>query len=494
MKHNKHFSWPQWGVLLVLLVILVSGTVYPVQAAEFDNDGFVGPDEVINDDVFLNSAKVQMDGTINGMLIANGETIEINGTVNGDVFAFGAVVTIAEDALIDGNLFAGAANVTVAGQVTGSVAGGASSLYLAENASVGKNLYYGGYNLKTAQGASIEKDLFAGVYQAILDGQIERDANIGAVGVELNGSIGRNASLEVAPSSEPIPSFSLSMFMPPQYQIGITEMIQPGLRVAETAQIGGQLSYTSSENQQDQIETQPQGGIIFRTPVPEEGQKEIGVSEPGEPSNQWSRRAGKAALRWMRKGARNLISLLILGGLAVWLLPALLVKTSKKAGEETLPAAGYGFLVWLVGYIGAFIAGVVILSVGLFLSLVTIGGLSKAFFGIGFSSLGLAFSVFLLLVSYGSKLVVAYLAGDWILNKLSSKPVESKIWPMLLGVIIYVMLRSIPFVGWIIGAIVTVIGLGAMWLVYQNWRASSKTMEDPGVVTTLPEPDENPAE
>ena len=495
MKSNYRFSWLQWGVLFSLLLVLVSGVVYPVQAAEFDNDGFVGSDEVINDDLFLNSSTVQMNGTVNGILVANGETITINGTVHGDVFAFGAVVDIAKDAVIDGNLFAGAASVTVSGKVTGSIASGSSSIYLENDASVGKNMYYGGYSLQTDQEASIERDLFAGVYQAILNGSIGRDANIGAGAIELNGTIGRNASLDVASSSEQVTFFSPAQFMPPQYQVGMSEMIQPGLRVAESAQIAGELIYTSPENQQSQIETQPQGGVVFQTPVPDEKSTvTTTVSETEKPSSPWASKVGRTALRWIKNGARNLISLLILGGIAIWLIPSLLVKTSKKAGEETLPAAGYGFLAWLIGYVGVFIAGLVILSVGLFLSLVTIGGLSKAFFGISFSGLGLAFSVFLLMVSYGSKLVVAYLAGDWMLNKLSSKPIESKIWPMVLGVFVYVLLRSIPFIGWLFGAVVTVIGLGAMWLVYQNWRNSSKEGGEPEVVTTLPEPGEEPVE
>ena len=52
MKEYKRFSWQQWGIVLSLLLILISGAIYPVQAAEFDNDGFVGTDEIINDDVF----------------------------------------------------------------------------------------------------------------------------------------------------------------------------------------------------------------------------------------------------------------------------------------------------------------------------------------------------------------------------------------------------------------------------------------------------------
>ena len=50
------------------------------------------------------------------------------------------------------------------------------------------------------------------------------------------------------------------------------------------------------------------------------------------------------------------------------------------------------------------------------------------------------------------------------------------------------MLRSIPFLGWLIGLIVTVIGLGAMWLLFQEWRNGRKPAAEAVVpVETLPE-------
>jgi len=82
----------------------------------------------------------------------------------------------------------------------------------------------------------------------------------------------------------------------------------------------------------------------------------------------------------------------------------------------------------------------------------------------------LVMAIFVLLISYGSKLVVAFWGGKWILSKLAPQAAESKIWPLVLGVVLYVLLRAIPVLGWVIGVIVTLLGLGAMWLVFREWQ------------------------
>jgi hypothetical protein len=44
----------------------------------------------------------------------------------------------------------------------------------------------------------------------------------------------------------------------------------------------------------------------------------------------------------------------------------------------------------------------------------------------------------------------------------------------LLGVVLYVLLRSIPVLGWLIGLLVTFVGLGAMWLLLREARSATE--------------------
>ena len=58
-------------VLPIILIFTLSfGIANPAQAVEFDDDGIVTADEVIDDDLFITGDNVKIDGTINGDLIA----------------------------------------------------------------------------------------------------------------------------------------------------------------------------------------------------------------------------------------------------------------------------------------------------------------------------------------------------------------------------------------------------------------------------------------
>jgi cytoskeletal protein CcmA (bactofilin family) len=470
----RSLLWYRWALIMPLVMILALGLVLPVQAATFSDGPVIGPDEVIDDDVFLDGDTVRMEGTINGILVITANMATISGTVNGDVIAFGNQIKITEDAVINGNVFAGAQTIIVDGTVSGSIAGGSASMVLGETASAGRNVYYGGYALTMEEGATIDRGMYVGAYQAVLDGDIAQDLNVGSVALELNGDVGGNVVLDVeANTGQDFPSY----WSPP----GAPASIMPGLRIAESAEIGGSLTYTSPAQQADTIEAQPEGGIVYQTPVPDE----VNKPEAGPGATHW-RGSASPYLRWVFKFAQRLVTLLVLAGLALWLMPKLLKKTADKAADKMLPAAGTGFLALLAGYVGAFMAAILILGVGIFFMVITLGTLGRVVFGIGFSSLSLVFTIFLLLVNYGSKLVLAYLVGTRLWAQIAPNAKNGHVWGTLLGVLIYVLLRSIPILGGLIGLVVTVIGLGAMWLLFQDWRNGRKPAVE-AQIESLPE-------
>jgi cytoskeletal protein CcmA (bactofilin family) len=472
MKRTSPSFWFRGILTLSILFVLMLGGFTNVQAAGSDDDGTIGPDEVIYDDVFLNGDNVVMDGTVNGALFAAGNTVTINGTVNGDAILMGSNIIISESALINGNLLVGGQSIQLNGEVTGSVAAGSSTLIMSSG-SVARNVYYGGFSLEMEPEARVGIDVFSGVYQAMLKGIIGRDANIAAGAVEIDGSIARNANINMGQAnSEETPGEGYMPFTP----MGITRVIEPGLRVSESASIGGKLTYTYSLNQGENISSQPAGGIVFQTPIPEEN-KEPGVSFKEPEGRQFSplsiifgRFMSIPARFW-----RDLSSLLILGAMAIWLLPSLLKKSVAQLRAQPLPAAGYGLLATIGGYIAAFLAGVVILLVSFIVTLFTLGALKTATFGLGFALLTLAFTVFILLVFFGSRLVVAYLVGEWLMNKLApnSPASQQPFWGLALGVFIFALLHAIPLVGWLFGLVATVFGMGAFVLLFLQWRKPS---------------------
>jgi hypothetical protein len=122
--------------------------------------------------------------------------------------------------------------------------------------------------------------------------------------------------------------------------------------------------------------------------------------------------------------------------------------------------------------------------VSLFFTAFTLGGLRTATFGIGLTGLVMLFLVFQLLVFFGSKLVVSFLVGDWILRKLApnSENARKPFWGLALGVLLYAILRCIPFVGGFIAFLTIIFGTGAMLLLFIDWR-SEKPVETAEIVS-----------
>lgn len=445
---------------------LLLGITEPVQASYFDDDGVIQAGEVIDDDVFMGAENVVMDGTINGFLMAAGQTITINGTVNGDAFLAGNKIVIAESAKITGNLFFGCQNAELRGEVEGSVAGGSTSMLAGGDARIGRNVYYGGYSLELQPGIQAGRDLYAGAYQVLLGGEISRNVNVGAGAVELTGDVGGDVTIDFGTSDTPNPQAPVFFF--PGMNIEMPKTIQPGLRVGPDAKIGGKLTYTASFESQAAIQAQPTGGVVYQTPVPPQAQGQDSTGRPVRVN------VITPFVDWVLKTLRTFATLLILGGLAVWLLPELLKKLVATVKEKPAPSAGYGFVVVIIGYAAAAFAALIVLLLGILFFVVTLGGLGGTVLTVGFSSIAVVMAIFSFLVSYGSKLVIAYLVGLWVMKLISPNTEHARGWAMLIGVVIYTILRSIPLVGWIFGLLATLFGIGAIWLLYREWRSTRR--------------------
>ncbi len=428
-------------VTVGLTLLLIGATAG--RAAAFDFRGgdtiTIGASEVVDDDLFIGGNTVVVDGTVNGDLFIAGSDVEVNGTVNGSLFASGQ-------------------SVKINGEITGSVYSGAMSVTFGPQANIGRNALFGGFSLEAELGSVVNRDLLAGGYQALLGGEVGRDVKFDGSALELNGKVGGDVAARVEPPGSDFDPTSFT-FMP-----GLPAAVAPGLRVSEEAAIGGQLTYTSSVEQAIAIQSAPEGGVAYQTPQP--GQAPGPQPRAGFTFNIFG---------WIVDRIREFVTLMLLGALAVWKLPSPLTSATEQVRAKLLPSAGWGLVVVIVGYVGAAIVGVMIFVLGILFGIVTLGGLSQTIFGVGFSTLSLAFTVFTLLVSYGSKLVVAYLAGKLVVKALAPQAADNKWWPLVAGVPLYILFRAIPLLGWLIGIAVTLVGLGAMWLLFRQWQAARAT-------------------
>jgi hypothetical protein len=86
-----------------------------------------------------------------------------------------------------------------------------------------------------------------------------------------------------------------------------------------------------------------------------------------------------------------------------------------------------------------------------------------------------------ILATYVAKIVVSACLGRWILGKISSPAAEHRVWPVVLGVVILVLLWSIPIVGWLVNLAVILFGLGAVLLLARGWLRARKAPAPPVV-------------
>lgn len=452
------------GLLVMSMVLLmVVGAVGTVSAAEFPKGNTLPAGETIDDDVFISGENVVIDGTINGMLFAGGTTITVNGTVSGDVLLMGETVVVSDSAVIDGNLFIAGADLTVNGQVTGSVFSGSSSIELGSSALIGRNMYYGGFSISAMQGSRIAKDLFVGSYQAILSGDIDRDLKFAGAAIDLSSKVGRDATLDVGTVEEESQANSWMEFNP-YISRYVDRTIQPGIRILDSAFIGGKLTYTSSVDVTSKLDEITSGAVVYQTPVPyEKAETQInGNVKKFSDQSITGKLMGAAALNT----ARNFLKLMAIGALALWLLLKPFKKLTDAAYAEPLKSIGWGFVLIAIGFMALFVLPVVFILVGVLLGFLSLGSLLFFWFGIAGTVLLLAIMLFFFAVFTLSKVLAAYLFGKWLMKAVFKQETDKPWLSLLLGVFLYVLIHAIPVVGWLAAFTATLFGTGAFWLAY----------------------------
>ncbi|MBN1815418.1 MAG: hypothetical protein JXA14_26535 [Anaerolineae bacterium] len=448
--------------LLILALLAAFGATQTARALEIDKDGIIEAGEVIDDDVYIEAGHVVVDGTVNGVLIVSAGEAEINGTINGDLIMFVSQAKV--EGTVADNLFFGGQTLELNGSVGGSVFAGGSSLTLGPSAVVERNLAFGGFGLEAAKGSVVGRDVHAGGYQAILSGQVDQDVVAEMAALEIEGSIGGDVTTTVNPPDEG-PSFMFQFMRWP----GIPKEIAPaGLRVDQGAEIAGTLTYKSSVEQAEAIQSSAIGEVVYEYVPPEE--------KPAPTFKDWF--VGRL---------RTFLTLFVLGALVAWRAPVLLGRTAGQARAKPLPSILWGLLALCAIFFGLIALAMAASILGVLFAVVTLGELLPTVLFGGASALVLLVTLLALITSYGTKLIVSYLVGKLILGRLAPQVAERAIWPLMLGIVLYVMITSIPCLGDVIGFIVALIGLGAIWLLIRQGRHGPEEIsEEPPVEAPPP--------
>jgi cytoskeletal protein CcmA (bactofilin family) len=438
MKQKRFRKW----VGLISLICLILFTLTPTALAFEFREGdtvVVGAGEVVEDDLYVGAGTFTLDGTIKGDLIVFGGTIEINGTVEGDLIAAGQTVTVRGTVADDAR---------IAGQV----------LTLDSEAQVGDDVMAAGLSIEGKKGSSVGGDFIYGGYQALLAGDVAQDLTLGVNAVHLSGSVGGDVKAEVGEAEEgPPPTFFMS-FMP---NVPAMPSVPMGLTVDEGAQIGGKLDYTSASEWS--IPAGVVAGAITRYEPEIEVEEEVVVSP------------ARRVADWFLRHLRRLVTLLLVGLLMVWVVPGWAEKATGALRAKPLPSLGWGVVSVAAFILALLVLLIVTILIAVIFGVITLGGLAGTTAWTGVLTMALLVFFFSIAVTYVTKVLVSFLGGRLILARLKPDWADGRIWPLVVGVVLFIIITAIPILGGLVNLVVVLLGLGALWLLgrdaYRQRRA-----------------------
>jgi cytoskeletal protein CcmA (bactofilin family) len=428
--------------IFTLLAILTLAFTTPVLAFEgrTGDNIIIEADEIIDDDLYVTAQNFTLEGTVTGDLFVVGENIVINGTVEGD-------------------LFAGGQTIVINGTVGGDTRIGGAVLQLGKTASIGEDLMVGGASLETKEGSKTGGDLLVGSGQTLLAGDVAGDVFAGTGALELRGSFGGNVTVEVGDADDS------NGHAPPMYMDTTVSIpsISAGFTIKEGAKIEGDLTY--SQFKDIKIPAGTVDGKVTRN----EPKVDIENNYTYVPPTP-----GQMAVVWVFNLFRTIVTIILLGLLLGWLAPKFVNLLSEKIQETPLASLGGGVVAFAAFFFILLLILVATIIGALFFGVLTLGGVSFWIVLVGLLSIFAMTIGFGLVIFFLAKIVVAWLGGKMILNKLSPSLAESKIWPLVLGAVLVALATSLPLVGVVFSALIILFGLGAFWIWGREAWASRK--------------------
>ena len=406
--------------LMLLAVLIIVPPVWAVESRSGDQ-AIVGPDEVVDDDLYATANQVVVEGTIRGDLVAFGQSVTVDGTVEGDLLAAGQSVEIGGEVDDDAR---------IAGQ----------ALLLGEGASVGDDLIAAAYSLQNEPQSNVGGTLWYAGYQALLAGTVGQDLAGAVNALTLGGEIGGDADVDVdgeeggaaPPAFVPVPQVPIPT-------------VESGLTLTNSALIGGNLTYQSNTEAQIDPGAQIEGDVVREErPVEEEEATRSPLAEG------------------VLDALGSLVALVLVGLLLVWLAPRWIRRRAYTVLDRPLASLGWG----LLGLVAFLILGIVILLVTILLAIVlgllTLGSLVALIVVLGLLAEAALVIAFWISTGYLAQIIVGFLAGVLLLESVVPGRGAGRVLALVVGLIVYVILGAIPVLGSIVGLIVVLLGLGAL--------------------------------
>jgi hypothetical protein len=315
---------------------------------------------------------------------------------------------------VEGNLYASGGTVRVEGTVTGDLVAIAGEVQVS---------------------GEVKGDLLAAGGTIDVSGRVDGDARLAGGRITASAMIGQDLALGAGQAT-----------VTSTAQVGQDLMFATGQMTLDGKVAGGVLGTTSNYSKHGTV-----GGTEDVT-IPDRGEK-----EKAEPT------VGSRLL----DGLQRWIAVLGIAALLLWLRPRLLRGTADGVRRRPLPSLGFGVL----GLIGLVVFVVAVLLVAILLAVVLgllgLGDLVALALFAALTVLAITGFAFFVIMVFLAPAAVGLALGALALG---DERQSQRWWALVLGLLVVVILTSLPVVGGWLGLLVVLLGLGAVILLAWSLR------------------------
>lgn len=431
------------GGIAIALVLLAAASPALAFDAQAGDQVVIAAGEVVEDDLYVGA-----------------DTFTLHGTIKGDLVVGANKVIIASDGVVEGDLWAGGQSVTVEGTVAGDVRITGMALTIGESAQIKEDLLAAAYSLETKAGSQVAERLWYAGAQGILAGHVAGNADVAASGLELLGTIDGNLKVEVSNAEDmpPVDPFRSIPNMP------AIPTVAGGLTLGPSAKVGGEVEVYSPKQIAVPASVAPAEKVRWF-----ERRADVQINRNIEEAQVTYR---NPLWEGFLAHLRQFVALLLIGLVLALVAPRFLRSSVNQVQSNPLPSLGWGFVSAFIVLFVLLVIFLVMLLLAFVFGLVTLGNLAAVVVLVSLiAMLALVFG-FVLAAWAFSVIVVSALVGRWVLERVQPAWAESRIGPLVVGLVLFALAYGVlslpPVIGGILGfvfySVVMWFGLGGMWL------------------------------
>jgi cytoskeletal protein CcmA (bactofilin family) len=334
--------------------------------------------------------------------------------LGGKVRRAGREVVIPAGETVQGDLIASAGTVRIDGRVDGDLVASGGQVTVA---------------------GTVTGDALVGAGQATVSGEVDGDLRVGAGQARIEGQVKEDVLLGAGQAT--IASGS---------QIGGDLIFAAGRMQLDGAVAGSVLGSTGNYTR---------GGSVG-------GSEQVNVAEPEQAKEPTLADRTVDALR-------RYVSILVIGILLLWLVPRLFRGAADSARRRPLASLGIGVLGFVGVIVGLILLVLVTVLVAVVLGLLSLGSLTGITLFGGLLVAAIVVYLFVLAIAFAAQAVVSLALGRLVLRG-EGRSFGSTLGALAVGLVVVVLVTAIPIVGGWLGALVVLVGLGALLLLARPGR------------------------